>query len=314
VGEVVHASSVILRFSKYEGLGNDFLIVPEQSSAALTPEIVKQLCDRHFGVGGDGVLIVGQNGDRPFMRVINADGSRPEMCGNGLRCVALYLVEQQKSGSASFVVDTEAGPHPVEVDLSPFARPGARFDTSPRSAQVKVFMRKASLSAREVLRDQSGEWIGRAFSCDNRDLAMTTVSMGNPHAVFFSSSGFSQSEMASLGPRIERDPRFVAGANVGFARLKSPTALDLTVWERGVGFTLACGTGACAAAVAAVETGQSPRHQELEVMLPGGPLRILVGAREEPIQMTGPASHVFDGELSLAHFGSAAQGQERVSG
>jgi diaminopimelate epimerase len=288
IGELVHASSVILRFSKYEGLGNDFLIVPEESSAALTPDVVRRLCDRHFGVGGDGVLIVGQEGEHPSMRVINADGSRPEMCGNGLRCVALYLLEQRRSRPASFIVDTEAGPHAVEVDLG-----------SPRTAEVKVYMRKASLSAREVLRDQSGEWIGRAFSCDNRELVMTTVSMGNPHAVFLDGAGFSPSEMASLGPRIERDPRFVAGANVGFARLVSPTELDLTVWERGVGFTLACGTGACAAAVAAVETGHSPRGRELKVSLPGGPLRIVVGAREEPIQMTGPAAHVFDGEITL---------------
>jgi diaminopimelate epimerase len=279
---------VILRFSKYQGLGNDFLIVPEEIAGLLTPALVKRVCDRHFGVGGDGILIVGQQGERPSMRVINADGSQPEMCGNGLRCVALYWVEQRRSGSASFVVDTEAGPHPVEVELGPA-----------RSAQVKVFMRAASLAAREVLRDASGEWIGRAFSCDNRELAMTTVSMGNPHAILFAPEGFSPAEMASLGPRIERDRRFVAGANVGFARLESPTALDLTVWERGVGFTLACGTGACAAAVAAVETGQSPRHRELTVTLPGGPLRIVVGERSEPIQMTGPALHVFDGELSL---------------
>jgi diaminopimelate epimerase len=297
---------VILRFSKYEGLGNDFVIVSDDYAAALTPAIVQRICDRNFGVGADGVLIVGQNSERPSMRVINADGSRPEMCGNGLRCVALYLVnislargtarfDQRGSGPSSFVVDTEAGPHPVEVDL---ALP-ARFDRTPRSAQVKVWMRPASLEAHEVLREQSGEWIGRAFSCDNRELAMTTVSMGNPHAVIFSDKGFERAEMASLGPRIERDPRFVAGANVGFARLKSPTALDLTVWERGVGFTLACGTGACAAAVAAVETGRSPRGRELEVTLPGGPLRIVVPARGEPIQMTGPAVHVFDGELEL---------------
>jgi diaminopimelate epimerase len=290
---------VILRFSKYQGLGNDFLIVSEESASALTPALVQRICDRHFGVGGDGILIVGQQGERPSMRVINADGSRPEMCGNGLRCVALYLVEQRRSGSASFVVETEAGPHPVEVEL-PLARGPARPDLGPsRSAQVKVFMRAASLAAREVLRDASGEWIGRGFSCDNRELAMTTVSMGNPHAVLFAPEGFSQAEMASLGPRLERDPRFLAGANVGFARLVSPTVLDLTVWERGVGFTLACGTGACAAAVAAVEPGQSPRHRELTVKLPGGALRIVVGERAEPIQMTGPALHVFDGELSL---------------
>lgn len=287
--KLVHACPVKLRFVKYEGLGNDFLVVSSADAEALTPAQVTHLCDRHFGVGGDGVLIVGTGAQGPSMRVINADGSRPEMCGNGLRCVALYLVEQGLVEGRSFVVQTDAGPHPVEVDPS-----------GPGMALVKVHMRPASLSAAEVLRDQSGEWIGRTFSCDNRDLAMTTVSMGNPHAVLFAPSGFSQSEMAALGPRIEKDPRFLAGTNVGFARVHTPTQIDLTVWERGVGFTLACGTGACAAAVAAVETGQSPRGAEVSVQLPGGPLRVRVGERGTPIEMTGPARHVFDGEVVLS--------------
>lgn len=293
---LVHACSVNLRFSKYEGLGNDFLVVSEQAAHALSPAVVIQLCDRHFGVGGDGVLIVGEGAAGPSMRVINADGSTPEMCGNGLRCVALYLVERGLVNDRAFVVQTDAGPHPVEVER-----------TGPAVAQIKVWMRPASLKASEVLRDQSGEWIGRSFSCDNRELSMTTVSMGNPHAVLFDESGFTRVEMATLGPRIEKDPRFAAGANVGFARLSAPTALELTVWERGVGFTLACGTGACAAAVAAVETGQSPRGTELQVMLPGGPLRIRVAEREAPIEMTGPARHVFDGEVTLPGQGSDAR-------
>ena len=277
-----------LRFFKYEGLGNDFLVISEEDARALEPEAAVRLCDRHFGVGADGVLIVGAGAEGPSMRVINADGSTPEMCGNGLRCVALYLLEQGLVQERSFVVQTDAGPHAVQLD-----------PTGPGTALVKVQMRPASLSAGEVLRGESGEWIGRTFSCDNRDLAMTTVSMGNPHAVLFEPRGFTPAEMAALGPRIEKDARFLAGANVGFARLESPTKLDLTVWERGVGFTLACGTGACAAAVAAVETGQSPRGAELLVQLPGGPLRVRVGERGAPIEMTGPARHVFDGEVAL---------------
>jgi diaminopimelate epimerase len=292
---LVHACPVKLRFFKYEGLGNDFLVVPEADGKDLTPAQVSRLCDRHFGVGGDGVLLVGQTEAGPSMRVINADGSRPEMCGNGLRCVALYLVEGGLVPGRSFVVHTDAGPHAVEVD-----------QIGERAALVKVQMRPASLAAGEVWRDQTGEWIGRPFSCDNRELSMTTVSMGNPHAVLFEANGFSAAEMATLGPRIEKDPRFAAGANVGFARLTEPTKLDLTVWERGVGFTLACGTGACAAAVAAVETGQSPRGSELQVTLPGGPLRIRVGERGAPIEMTGPARHVFDGEVLVTTTGSSA--------
>jgi diaminopimelate epimerase len=122
--------------------------------------------------------------------------------------------------------------------------------------------------------------------------------MGNPHAVIFDAVE-SVDDRARLGPRIERDPRFRAGVNVGFARMRGASTLELSVWERGVGFTLACGTGACAAAVAAVETGRSPRGTPLAVELPGGTLQIHVGERGTPIQMTGPARHVFDGELEF---------------
>jgi diaminopimelate epimerase len=226
------------------------------------------------------------------MKVINADGSQPEMCGNGLRCLALFLVEQglvpSHQGRSEFVVQTDAGPHPVSVD------------TSVQPAQVRVHMRPASLLAREVLRDGQGEWLERAF--DDTGPKLTMVSMGNPHAVTFDHVA----DLPGTGPRLEKDARFRAGANIGFARLASPTKLDLTVWERGVGFTLACGTGACAAAVAAVETGRSPRGEELVVTLPGGPLRIRVGERGQPIEMTGPARHVFAGQLALDGFEARA--------
>jgi diaminopimelate epimerase len=125
---------------------------------------------------------------------------------------------------------------------------------------------------------------------------LTTVSMGNPHAVTFDTL---QAPPSELGPRIAKDPRFRASANVGFARMHGPTHLELTVWERGVGFTLACGTGACAAAVAAVETKRAERDRPITVHLPGGPLTIRVGAHGAPLAMTGPAHHVFDGEYKL---------------
>ena len=143
-----------------------------------------------------------------------------------------------------------------------------------------------------VIRDAVGE----ALDVDGRLLHVTAVSMGNPHAVLFDDVS---EHMARLGPRIEKDARFRAGANVGFARMDGTRELDLTVWERGVGFTLACGTGACAAAVAAVETGRAPRGEKLTVRLPGGPLTIEVGERGTPLSMTGPAREVFRGELTL---------------
>ena len=279
----VHWCRVTLRFIKYEGLGNDFLVLDASEAPPIDQVMAARLCDRNFGVGGDGVLLTGRSNGRPYMRVINADGSRPEMCGNGLRCVALYWVHRGAFTSEAFEIDTDAGPHVVEVTRD-VAHGGS----------VKVGMRHASLAAADVLRDAHGQQIDQAFDVDGRALRLTAVSMGNPHAVFFDEVG---EDAALLGPRIERDPRFSAGANVGFAQMTSANALKLRVWERGVGFTLACGTGACAAAVAAVETGRAARGEPITVTLPGGALVIRVSAPGERIEMIGPARRVFTGEL-----------------
>jgi diaminopimelate epimerase len=279
---------VAYRFAKYEGLGNDFLIVAQAHFPKVTPDLAARLCHRHFGVGGDGILLTGIEQGRPFMRVVNADGSTPEMCGNGLRCVALYLIDEQllpDRDTLKFEIDTDAGPHGVRVHR------GAAGE-----GQVEVQMRPASLDAGEVLRDARGTFIDQPMMFDGRALRLTAVSMGNPHAVSFEDVG---ADTAQLGPRIEKDPRFKAGANVGFARVDARGDLDLSVWERGVGFTLACGTGACAAAVAAVETGRATRHQSLQVRLPGGALTICVDDPGRPISMTGPARKVFEGALAL---------------
>ncbi len=274
-------------FAKYEGLGNDFILVDAHSwqpgLPALDAATAKNWCDRHFGIGGDGVLLTGLNNGRPFMRVINADGSEPEMCGNGLRCVALYLVQRGLMRDTSFEIDTGAGVHHVSVAVRG------------EQGQVRVAMRPASLDAAEVLEAGRGEHLDRPFDVDGLTMSFSMVSMGNPHAVTFDDV---EGKVDALGPRIERDPRFRAGANVGFASLRAEDVIDLRVWERGCGFTLACGTGACAAAVAAVETGRAPRHRALTVNLPGGPLSIRVGERGTPVEMTGPARRVFEGQIA----------------
>ena len=280
-------ASVQLRFNKYEGLGNDFVIVEAEQADWVTPELARALCDRHFGVGGDGVLFVGEEDGKPSMRVINADGSEPEMCGNGLRCVALYLAHEGRAPKERFEVQTGAGPHACLVSLD---------GEDGEGGEVAVDMRPASLSANEVLRDSVGERIDAPFDVDGQGLHMTAVSMGNPHAVFFDDVG-GQAEV--LGPRIEKDERFRAGANVGFAQMTGEHALDLRVWERGVGWTLACGTGACAAAVAAVVTGRASGEQPVQVKLPGGPLQIEVTERGSALRMTGPARRVFSGSAEV---------------
>ncbi len=266
-----------LAFEKWEGLGNDFLVVRE-GRELVTPAVAQRLCDRHLGVGGDGVLLTGLEGGRPFMRVRNADGSTPEMCGNGVRCVARYLRAHELVGDA-FELDTDAGVHLVRV-----------LD----GGLVEVGMRPASLAPEDLPLTASAPWIDEPIEVAGASLRVTAVCMGNPHAVTFDEVARDR-----VGPALERDPRFPERVNAGFARVTGDGAIDLAVWERGVGWTQACGTGACAAAVAAVETGRATRGAPLAVRLPGGVLTIRVGAPGEPVWMTGPARHVFDGVVAI---------------
>lgn len=278
-----------LRFAKYEGLGNDFIILDAETPDALdaslaAPAVVAALCDRHRGIGADGVLLAGVRDGVPFMRVLNADGSEPEMCGNGLRCVALHLARTGRlagrTGELTF--DTGAGPHGVWVR------------EAGEAGVVEVQMRAPSLAPREVPVLADAPLVEAPFTVDGRVLRVTAVSMGNPHVVIF--GALTDELRLALGPLLAVDPRFPEGVNVGFATL-ADDGLRLRVFERGVGWTQACGTGACAAAVAAVETGRAARGRELRVTLPGGALVVRVGAQGERVHMTGPARHVFDGTL-----------------
>lgn len=273
-------------FAKYEGLGNDFVIIAGPAAASINSERARALCDRHRGIGADGVLLVAGAPGAPRMHVINADGSEPEMCGNGLRCVALYLVHSGAAQSGrAFTVETDAGPHVCHVH------------GSERESAVEVSMRAPSLVPSEVPVIAERELLDEPFSVAGTSVQLSCVSMGNPHGVTFDDLG--ESARAKLGPLLEKHERFPRAANIGFARVLGPAKLSLSVWERGVGFTQACGTGACACAVAAVETGRAPRNQAIEVVLPGGPLSIRVGERGQRISMTGPARRVFDGSVDV---------------
>lgn len=217
------------------------------------------------------------------MRVFNADGSVPEMCGNGIRCVGLHLVRRGRARIGEpLAIDTDAGEHRVLVH------------EAGDEGQVEVWMRAPSLEPADLPLRSERRWVSEPIEVVGRLVRVTAVSMGNPHAVLFDEDG----ERAVLGPALEVDPRFPERVNVGFAA-SSERGLELAVWERGVGWTMACGTGACAAAVAAVETGRAQRGRPLAVHLPGGPLSIVVGAEGEPVRMTGPARHVFTGRVTL---------------
>ena len=269
-----------LRFLKYEGLGNDFVLLEEAElgGVPLTPAEAVAICDRHLGVGADGVLVIERE---PWaMRVHNADGSMAQMCGNGLRCVALHL--QGAGAGDEFVVETDSGPHACRVIAS-----------SPQ-AEVEVAMRAAEIDPARVPVTADAPLIDAAFDLEGSTLRLSAVSMGNPHAVLFDLSSERASE---LGPRLSVDPRFPEGVNAGFVTRRGDV-FELRVHERGVGWTRACGTGACAAAYAAVLTGRAARHAPIVIELPGGRLTLEVGEDGSPILMRGRARHVFDGTLS----------------
>ncbi|MGF1468450.1 MAG: diaminopimelate epimerase [Sandaracinaceae bacterium] len=274
-----------LPFAKVEGLGNDFVLVDDPGAVAAIQAAtvdVRRLCDRHLGVGADGVLLTGVDPEGPFLRIINADGSVPEMCGNGLRCAALQLRRRGRIGDEA-VVRTDAGPHRVQIrDLAEGQREGT----------VEVWMRAPSLQPADLPLASPRPWRDHLLSTPRGEVRLTAVSMGNPHLVTFDPVAATDRE--ALGPHLAAHPLAPEGANVGFARL-ADGRIQLAVHERGVGWTRACGTGACAAAVAAVETGRADRGQELGVDLPGGALRIRVQGPEEPVRMTGPARIVFEG-------------------
>jgi diaminopimelate epimerase len=300
-------------FAKVEGLGNDFLVVdlrPGRPGADVAPspadpDVARVLCDRHFGIGADGILAIlpGGSGDAR-MRVINADGSEAEMCGNGLRCVAKLLYEKDPAMRRPVLrIDTGAGLLACAVDA---------VDGQVRS--VSVEMGQPRLRRGEIpMTGPAGERALRVpLLVDDRTFAFTAVSMGNPHAVIFVEDP--ELELRSLaetyGPLIERDPTFPRRTNVEFARLRSGPGgpeIDLVVWERGCGITLACGTGACATAAAACLEGRIAPNSPIPVNLPGGPLTITVRSGADPaetpfsgVSMRGPAEVVFEAELDPA--------------
>jgi diaminopimelate epimerase len=284
-----------VRFAKYHGLGNDFLVVDlrtataEDARAAQEPRNVIALCDRQFGVGGDGVLAVlpSEIADAR-MRVLNSDGSEAEMCGNGIRCVAVELHDRGGVPKREIAIETLAGRLVCALD----------------AGGVTVTMGAPRLSRGELpMAGPAGErCIEQPLELPGEPArAVTCVSMGNPHAITFVESHAEAWALAkSVGPVVERHPWFPQRTNAEFAHVKSRREIDLVVWERGCGITLACGTGACATTVAAVVTGKVDENAPVRVNLPGGTLEITVLSQLANVLMKGPAQRVFDGELDLA--------------
>ena len=260
-----------LRFTKYQGLGNDFVVVdgPLMSAARAV-----RLCDRRRGIGADGILTLlapRYPGSVATMHIFNSDGSVARMCGNGIRCVARHLADQYKV-SGELTIDTDSGPR------SCFVHRGADGEVN----SVSVEMGPARIDGEQT------------FTVGEEKLLTVRVDLGNPHAVLFDEP--TRERAGEIGPAIER--QVPGGVNVGFARPRAG-GLDLVVWERGNGLTEACGTGACAAVVASVRAGTIPAGQPVEVRLPGGSLTITVSADLSRVTMGGPAERVFAGETGI---------------
>jgi diaminopimelate epimerase len=285
-----------MRFAKYHGIGNDFLVVdvrampPGEAAIIQDPVVVKALCDRRFGVGADGVLAMlpGDPGADARMRVLNADGSEAEMCGNGIRCVAKELYDCGGVRKDRIAIDTGAGRLVCAIDAQDDVAHAVTVEMgAPRLLRSEIPM---TGPAGERCVDQPLDIAGQTTR------TITCVSMGNPHAVTFVDRD-ARLLAETIGPAIETHPWFPRRTNAEFARMIGPREIELVVWERGVGITLACGTGACATVVAAILTGRAEEATDVIVHLPGGDLVIHVEGGLTNVRMRGPAQHVFDGEL-----------------
>jgi len=276
-------------YSQYHGLGNAFLVLDcRTNDTSPGPEDARIHCPTMGSSGVDGLLCIeeGRGGASFHMRVLNADGSEPEMCGNGIRCVVKHVVDQWGPQTAPLAISTAAGIRQAQWVLG----------EDGKVESVSVSMGKPSRIPEEIPVQGASARIAIQLGEDSHELEC--VSMGNPHAIRFGSSSRDLAER--IGPPLSASPVFPEGVNIGFARIETPTRIHLVVHERGCGVTEACGTGACACVVAAVDDGRSPAGEDVSVILPGGILKIRVEKDRGDVWMTGPAVHVRDGHLSLA--------------
>jgi diaminopimelate epimerase len=282
-----------IAFSKYHGLGNDFILVDnrQQSAPLVTPAQAVKWCDRNFGIGADGVIFAlpGQSGADYTMRIFNSDGSEPEMCGNGIRCLAKFLAALETQ-------DGKAPELPHRYQIHTLA--GAIVPKLQLDGQVTVDMGEPRLLPAEIpttLAAAQAQVVAVPLAVAEQTWSVTCVSMGNPHCITFVED-VAIVPLADVGPLFENHPAFPQRINTEFIEVVRPDYLKMRVWERGAGATLACGTGACAALTAAVLNGKSDRQATIE--LPGGPLVIEWSSADNHIYMTGPAEWVFTGEVN----------------
>jgi diaminopimelate epimerase len=287
-----------MRFTKMHGLGNDYVYVNCFEEKVENPAtLAEKVSDRHRGIGADGLILISPSQTADVrMRIFNADGSEAEMCGNGIRCVAKYAYEHKlaKAGEAFSVPGQQSFPASLKIETgNGVLTVGLTIDESHKVRTVCVNMGRPILTPKDILVNLNGEKIiDYPIEILGRELLMTCVSMGNPHAVFFCDD-VESIELEKLGPAIENHKLFPNRTNIHFVQIDKTTEFTMRTWERGSGITMACGTGACACCVAAVLTGRQERicigH------LPGGDLGLSWCPEDNCVYMTGPAVEVFEG-------------------
>lgn len=275
-----------MRFWKYQGIGNDFILVDgTDGGLEIDVEWCRRACDRHYGIGADGVLyVLPGEGTDITMRIINADGSEAEMCGNGIRCVAKYAADNGVVSGDAMSIHTLAGDLGAEV----FRGDDGTVKT------VRINMGAPILDGRSVPVDYDGRFIDQPFDADGVAIRANAVSMGNPHFITF--TPLDDATVDRLGPVLEKHPFFPRKTNVEFCKVEDGK-IYIRVYERGAAWTLACGTGACATTTAAALNGLVPFGTPVDVHLPGGWLRITVDKDLGYVLMEGPAELVFTGDM-----------------
>ncbi|HIY30247.1 MAG TPA: diaminopimelate epimerase [Candidatus Mediterraneibacter avicola] len=275
-----------MKFTKMQGLGNDYVYVNcLKEKIADPPELARKISDRHFGVGSDGLIMINPSDKADFeMEMYNADGSRAEMCGNGIRCVAKYVYDYGLTDKTYISVETLAGIKYLDLTVE-----------NGKVSLVKVDMGQPILEPEKIpVAVKGSRVVDEPLLVDGKEYRMTCVSMGNPHAVIFVDEDVKNLPLEKIGPSFENHTCFPKRVNTEFVRVIDRHTAEMRVWERGSGETLACGTGTCAVAVACVLNGLT--EDAITVHLLGGDLYIEWDREKNTVYMTGPAEAVFDGE------------------
>ncbi len=287
-----------MKFTKMQGCGNDYVYVngfTQKVSQEQKPDLVRRLSDRHFGIGGDGVIFINPAAEADFeMEMYNADGTRAEMCGNGIRCVGKFVYDKGLTDQTDITVVSAGKVKYLTLEVEKKS-PSDRGQVK----RVRVNMGQPILEAAQIpviAPDTPNQVVNVPLQVGDREYRMTCVSMGNPHAVIFTDH-VAELPLEKIGPDFENHERFPRRTNTEFVEIEDREHVFMRVWERGTGETLACGTGCCAVAVAGVLNGLT--EDTVTVKLLGGELLIHWDREENIVYMTGPAVSVFEGEIAL---------------